>query len=72
MDVERFKKEAEDCRREAERSSDSADKEFWLWIAEGCRTVGECRCSEAMMTSMARHAFICAAVNTSAKAEIGA
>jgi hypothetical protein len=35
MDVEGFKKEEEDCRREAERSSDLADKEFWLRIAEG-------------------------------------
>ena len=35
MEVKRLRKEAEDCRREAERSSDPADKKFWSRIAEG-------------------------------------
>jgi hypothetical protein len=35
MEVEKLRKEAEDCRREAERSSDPADKEFWSRIADG-------------------------------------
>ncbi|WP_156898640.1 hypothetical protein [Bradyrhizobium erythrophlei] len=35
MDVKKLRKEAEDCRLEAERASDPADKEFWLRIAAG-------------------------------------
>ena len=35
MDAKKLLKEAEDCRREAERASDPADKEFWLRIAAG-------------------------------------
>ena len=35
LDVKKLRKEAEDCRREAERASDHADKEFWLRIAAG-------------------------------------
>ena len=35
MDVKKLRKEAEECRREAERASDPADKEFWLRIAAG-------------------------------------
>jgi hypothetical protein len=35
MDAKKLRKEAEDCRREAERASDPADKEFWLRIAAG-------------------------------------
>jgi hypothetical protein len=35
MEVERLRKEAEECRREAERSSDPGNKEFWSRMAEG-------------------------------------
>ena len=35
MDAKKLRKEAEDCRREVERASDPADKEFWLRIAAG-------------------------------------
>ena len=35
MVAKKLRKEAEDCRREAERASDPADKEFWLRIAAG-------------------------------------
>ena len=35
MDIEKLRREAEDCRRESERSSDPADKEFWSRIAKG-------------------------------------
>jgi hypothetical protein len=41
MEVKKLRKEAEDCRREAESSSDPADKEFWLRIAEGWTELSE-------------------------------
>jgi hypothetical protein len=35
MDVEKLEKEAEYCRREADRAREPSDRGFWLRIAEG-------------------------------------